>query len=63
VLDYAAAHNKGVILKKVLSSGHSEDPASALAFSLGAPGVTSAIVGTITPENLRANAHAAQRAR
>lgn len=62
VLEYAQAHNKGVILKKVLSSGHSADPSAALNFALNAPGVTSAIVGTITPSHLRANADAVLKA-
>lgn len=73
VLDYAAAHNKGVVLKKVLSSGHiahsSKDTGlrredavgDALKFSLSHPGVTSAIVGTINPDHLRANAQAVLR--
>ncbi|MCB1563825.1 MAG: aldo/keto reductase [Alphaproteobacteria bacterium] len=56
VLDYAAQHGKGVLLKKVLSSGHDRNVAEALKFGLSHPGVTSAIVGTITPAHLKANA-------
>ncbi len=58
VLDYAAAHNKGVVLKKVLSSGHDSDPAEALKFALSHPGVASAVVGTINPGHLEANVRA-----
>lgn len=59
VLDRAHALNKGVLLKKVLSSGHDMDVKSALRFCFAEPSVTSAIIGTITPQNLRANAAAA----
>ncbi len=58
VLDYAAAHNKGVVLKKVLSSGHAGSVEEALKFSLGHAGVTSAIVGTINFEHLKENVRA-----
>lgn len=58
VLDYAAAHNKGVVLKKALSSGHDTNIEDALKFSLSHPSVTSAIVGTINPEHLKNNAKA-----
>lgn len=34
VLDYARDHGKGVLLKKALSSGHSNDPAESLRFAL-----------------------------
>lgn len=61
VLDYAAAHNKGVILKKVLSSGHDVNIDEALRFALGHAGVNSAIIGTINPHHLRQNAAAALR--
>ena len=61
VLDYAAAHGKGILIKKALASGHAvlagEDPVRA-SFELvfGHPGVTAAIVGTINPQHLAANA-------
>lgn len=60
-LDYAAAHNKGVLLKKVLSSGHNANIEDAFKFAFGHPATTAAIVGTINPENLKANAAAIQR--
>ncbi len=58
VIDYATEHNKGVILKKVLSSGHSRNPAAALKFALSRDGVDSVIVGTLSPAHLRANVSA-----
>ena len=65
VLDYAAAHGKGILIKKALASGHAvlregQDPIQAsfeLLFSH--PGVSSAIVGTINPQHLAANVAAA----
>lgn len=60
VLDYAAAHSKGILIKKALASGHAclagQDPVRA-SFELlfGHPGVSSAIVGTINPQHLAAN--------
>ena len=58
VLDFAAAHNKGILLKKVLGSGHAADPAAALQFAFAQPAITSAIVGTITPDHLIRNVKA-----
>jgi len=61
VLDYAAAHGKGVLIKKALASGHAcldagVDPVRASFELLFAhPGVTSAIVGTIDPLHLSHN--------
>ncbi|MBX9753983.1 MAG: aldo/keto reductase [Pseudomonadaceae bacterium] len=61
VLDYAAAHGKGILVKKALASGHvclaaGVDPVRA-SFELlfGHPGVCSAIVGTINPLHLAHN--------
>ncbi|ACE86071.1 aldo/keto reductase [Cellvibrio japonicus] len=68
VIDRCRDLGKGVLLKKVLASGHicHDAPASgkdaleqALAFALGKPGVTSAVIGTINPAHLRANCLAA----
>lgn len=53
VLDYAATHAKGVILKKVLSSGHAADVPAAIRFAFAHPGTGCAIVGTINPDHLR----------
>lgn len=61
VLDYAATHNKAILVKKALASGHvclspGVDPVRA-SFELlfGHPGVSSAIVGTINPLHLAHN--------
>lgn len=56
VLDYALEKNKGVLLKKALSSGHAASAEDALKFALSHNAVNSAIVGTINPDHLRANA-------
>lgn len=60
VLDYALEHNKGILIKKALASGHiclaGEDPVRAgfeLVFSHAA--VSSAIIGTINPKHLIQN--------
>ncbi|WP_394561444.1 aldo/keto reductase [Aquipseudomonas alcaligenes] len=61
VLDHAASHHKGILIKKALASGHAvlagTDPVRA-SFELvfGHPGVSAAIVGTINPQHLAANA-------
>lgn len=58
----ARAAGRGVLLKKVLASGHAADPARALAAAATLPGVSAIVVGTLSPANLRANAAAAGRA-
>lgn len=62
VLDYAQKHNKGVILKKVLSSGHNSNVTDALKFAFSHQGASAAIIGTVTPKNLRQNASAINEA-
>lgn len=70
VIDYCQQHDKGVLLKKALASGHicsggngGKDPVQAsMKFIFAHPGVTSAIVGTINPEHLRNNVACAQTA-
>jgi aryl-alcohol dehydrogenase-like predicted oxidoreductase len=62
VLDYCAAHGKGVLIKKAFASGHAGDPAQALQFVFGERAVSSVIVGTINPEHLRQNVAAAHAA-
>ena len=59
VLDYAAENCKGVLLKKVLSSGHDTDIETAFKFALSHACQPCAIVGTINPVHLKANAQAA----
>ena len=51
----AAQNNKGVVIKKVLESGHTRELNNALNFAVNFPGVTSAIVGTINPQHLNEN--------
>ncbi|MEM7651196.1 MAG: aldo/keto reductase [Pseudomonadota bacterium] len=58
VLDYAATHGKGVLLKKVLSSGHDNDVSAAFKFAFSHSGVSAAVVGTINPAHLKANVQA-----
>ncbi len=61
VIDYAGQHNKGILIKKALASGHvclanGIDPVQAsFAMIFAHPAVASAIVGTITPEHLQNN--------
>lgn len=62
VIDYATEHNKGIFLKKALASGHivSEesitDPIQAsLNFALNKEGVTSTVIGSISPANIKEN--------
>jgi len=62
VLNYAEKHHKGVILKKLLSSGHNTNIEDAMRFSFGHKGVSSAIIGTINPDHLKQNAEAISKA-
>src|SRR5690606_19764157 len=60
VIEHAAAHNKGILIKKAFASGHLSheitDPVQAsLNHILGTPGVSSIIAGTINPVHLREN--------
>lgn len=56
LLDYCATHNKGVLIKKALASGHlGEDVGAGLRFVLQHPAASSVIVGTINPKHLAAN--------
>ncbi len=56
----AAAHRMGkaVLVKKALASGHSRDSAADLRFVMDTPGVTAAVIGSLTPANIRANVQA-----
>ena len=77
VIAKSALHGAGVLLKKVLASGHichdappvqgeaapEQDPIqSALNFAYAHPGVTSAVIGTVDLQHLRANLIKALRA-
>lgn len=61
VLDYAAAHGKGILIKKALASGHAclqpgEDPVlRSFELLFGHPAVSTAIIGTINPHHLAQN--------
>jgi aryl-alcohol dehydrogenase-like predicted oxidoreductase len=59
-IDRANELGKGVLVKKALSSGHSSTPAEALRLIASRPGVTSIIVGTISPAHLESNVEALQ---
>ena len=63
VLDYALKHNKGILIKKALASGHAclrgQDPVMAsMALVFSHPAVSSAIVGTINPTHILQNVKA-----
>ena len=67
VIEHAAAHNKGILIKKAFASGHlSDDIADPVQASLnhilGTPGVSSVIAGTINPVHLRENVKKARLA-
>jgi aryl-alcohol dehydrogenase-like predicted oxidoreductase len=57
LLKIAKDRNKGILIKKAFASGHAANN-DALDYVVNYPGVTSAIVGTINPEHLRANVSA-----
>ena len=64
VIEAAEQSGKGLLIKKALNSGHDAlgtptSAAKALQAALGLGGVSAAIVGTINPAHLRANADAA----
>lgn len=64
VLDYARTHNKGILVKKALASGHAclsgQDPVyDSLNLVLSHPAVAAAIIGTINPQHLQQNVQTA----
>jgi aryl-alcohol dehydrogenase-like predicted oxidoreductase len=66
VIDYCHRHRRGLLVKKALASGHlastGADPVQqSMDLIFSQPGVSSAVVGTINPDHLRANVAAAQR--
>lgn len=64
VLEAAHAQHKGVLIKKGLMSGHVQGPDGvrrAFAHVFAQPGVSSMIVGTISPSHLRDNVGALER--
>lgn len=65
VLQAADAQGKGVLIKKGLMSGHvqgADAVEASFAHVFAQPGVSSMIVGTLSPQHLRDNAAALQRA-
>lgn len=62
VIKRAEQLNKGILLKKVLASGHAIDSYQALKFAMSSNAVSSAIIGTISPEHLHENVQALLRA-
>jgi aryl-alcohol dehydrogenase-like predicted oxidoreductase len=58
LIEQCHANNKGVVIKKALASGHSENPAQALRYANQFAGVTSTIVGTISTVHLEDNVQA-----
>ncbi|MEX2489375.1 MAG: aldo/keto reductase [Pseudomonadales bacterium] len=58
VLNRAAETNKGIMVKKALASGHTQDPGQSLRFVLDQPAVSTIVVGTINPDHLRQNVKA-----
>lgn len=67
VIDHAAAHGKGILIKKAFASGHLAadlpDPVQAsLELTLGTAGVSAVIAGTINPRHLEENVQKARRA-
>ncbi len=65
VIDYCHRQHKGVLIKKALASGHvtlaaGEDPVrKSFQMIFAHPGVSSAVIGTISPDHLRANVESA----
>ena len=62
VIERAAQAQRGVLIKKALASGHSAGFESALKSAAAIPGVSSLVVGTLSPAHLRANAAALEAA-
>lgn len=67
VIEHAAAHHKGILIKKAFASGHlCDDIADPVQESLnqilGTPGVGSIIAGTINPKHLQENVAKARTA-
>jgi aryl-alcohol dehydrogenase-like predicted oxidoreductase len=58
VIRAAGEKGLGVLIKKALSSGHAADPAVDLAMAAGLAGVSAVVIGTLSPDHLRANVRA-----
>jgi len=59
VIDYAFENNKGILIKKLLNSGHAANTANGLNTAIQQakqiPGIHSVIMGTTNPDHLRQN--------
>jgi aryl-alcohol dehydrogenase-like predicted oxidoreductase len=62
VIDEAARLGKGVLVKKGLASGHLAVTKDNFKHILGTPGVTSLLVGTLSPGHLAENAALVEQA-
>ena len=60
VIETAWAMERGVLLKKVFSSGRG-DPETSIALALSQPGVHSAVLGTLNPQHLTQNTQIAEK--
>ncbi|MEM1185174.1 MAG: aldo/keto reductase [Planctomycetota bacterium] len=63
-IDRCEGEGTAVLLKKAFASGRlttSQGPEHALRFAFDRPGVTSVVIGSMKPENMRANIEAAKR--
>ena len=61
VIEKAKEQGVGVLLKKVMASGHAE-PNDSLRYAIQTPGVHSAVIGTINPAHLMSNIEVAAQA-
>jgi len=59
VIEYAYANNKGILIKKLLNSGHAANTENGLSTAIQqakqTPGISSVIMGTTNPDHLRQN--------
>ncbi len=62
VIEYAKQKNKKVFIKKALASGHEQDIQKAMQFIFNVAGVTSVILGTLSPAHLRFDVKCAEQA-
>ena len=66
VIDHAASHHKGILVKKAFASGHAcangaDSVLASLRQVLGAEGVSAVIAGTINPSHLKENVDKARQ--
>lgn len=61
VIEAARVRGVGVLIKKVFAGGHHPD-SQVLVRAAGVPGVSSIVIGTLNPHNLRTNCRGLERA-